>query len=266
MNLETTLVGSSIGFFVAAFFVQYLLFVSRYLFFAGGAALVLRLLRSRLEPRKIQPKLNTKAHAWREIGGSLSTFVVFALIGTGTLWGVSAGYSQLYFGLGQRSWGYFLGSILGIVLLHDTYFYWAHRLMHWKLIYKAVHLTHHRSKDPTPWASFNFHPLEAILEAGIGPLVLFLVPVHPTAFLVFLLYMTFVNVLGHLGYEWAPKGFAYWFPFSWSNTSTAHNQHHRSPGYNFGLYFLFWDRVMRTLDPSYYDEFDQLQARIKESL
>jgi len=37
----------------------------------------------------------------------------------------------------------------------------------------------------------------------------------------------------------------------WINTSVAHNAHHDGARYNFGFYFLFWDRWMGTLDPSY---------------
>ena len=28
--------------------------------------------------------------------------------------------------------------------LHDTWFYWTHRLLHWRPLYRAVHWEHHR--------------------------------------------------------------------------------------------------------------------------
>ena len=54
-----------------------------------------------------------------------------------------------------------------MILLHDTYFYWAHRAMHHPKIYRHVHLVHHLSQNPSPWAAFAFHPFEAVIEAGI---------------------------------------------------------------------------------------------------
>jgi hypothetical protein len=51
-------------------------------------------------------------------------------------------------------------------------------------------------------------------------------------------------VYAHLGYELYPRGFgAHWFG-RWINTSVAHNTHHAKARYNYGWYFLFWDRMM----------------------
>ncbi|MEL6805609.1 MAG: hypothetical protein AAFO91_17710 [Bacteroidota bacterium] len=51
--------------------------------------------------------------------------------------------------------------------------------MHHPLLFKWVHLIHHRSTNPSPWASYSFHILEAILEVMIAPIILVLVPMHP---------------------------------------------------------------------------------------
>nr|OCA01232.1 Fatty acid hydroxylase family protein [Leptospira interrogans serovar Copenhageni/Icterohaemorrhagiae] len=68
-------------------------------------------------------------------------------------------------------------------------------------MFKHVHLAHHKSINPSPWAAFSFHPLEAIIEAGIVPIVSFVLPLHPGVMIVFFVYMTSLNVLGHLSYE-----------------------------------------------------------------
>jgi len=67
-----------------------------------------------------------------------------------------------------------------------------------------------------------------------------------------------MNVMGHLGYELFPKGFASHRLFKWHNTSTHHNMHHRLVKCNYGLYFNFWDRVMSTNHPAYEESFDQV--------
>jgi lathosterol oxidase len=50
------------------------------------------------------------------------------------------------------------------------------------------------------------------------------------------------NVYGHLGFEILPRPLRRWL-----NTSSAHNLHHKKFTGNYGLYTLFWDRLMGTL-------------------
>ena len=81
--------------------------------------------------------------------------------------------------------------------------------------------------------------------------IIFIIPLHPTALLIFHTISTAINVYGHLGYELYPSGWAQHPLGRWINTSVAHNAHHDQARYNYGFYFLFWDRWMGTLDPSY---------------
>jgi sterol desaturase/sphingolipid hydroxylase (fatty acid hydroxylase superfamily) len=37
-----------------------------------------------------------------------------------------------------------LACILVLDFLHDAWFYWTHRLLHWRPLYKYVHWEHHR--------------------------------------------------------------------------------------------------------------------------
>ncbi|MEM7658110.1 MAG: sterol desaturase family protein, partial [Bacteroidota bacterium] len=130
-------------------------------------------------------------------------------------------------------------------------FYWMHRLMHHPRLFKAVHLIHHTSTNPSPWTSYAFHPLEAVIEAGIIPLIAFTLPVHKGAISLFLLFQFVYNVYGHLGYELYPKGFHKSWIGRWINTSVCHNLHHKRFHGNYGLYFLWWDRWMGTLRKDY---------------
>lgn len=41
-------------------------------------------------------------------------------------------------------WGYIVLTIVALDYLHDAWFYWTHRLLHWKLLYRHVHYLHHR--------------------------------------------------------------------------------------------------------------------------
>jgi sterol desaturase/sphingolipid hydroxylase (fatty acid hydroxylase superfamily) len=128
--------------------------------------------------------------------------------------------------------------------------------MHNKFFYSVVHRVHHLSTNPSPWAAMAFHPIEAVLEAGILVIIPFIMPVHPLAIGFFLLFMMIYNVYGHLGYELYPKRFSKSKIGKWINTSISHNQHHQFFTGNYGLYFLWWDRWMGTLRNDYDEQFD----------
>jgi lathosterol oxidase len=92
-----------------------------------------------------------------------------------------------------------------------------------------------------------FHPLEAITEAGIFVVFVFVMPILIIHIIVFFLTMMLYNVYGHLGWELYPKGFSWHWIGKWINTSVNHNQHHQYFKGNYGLCFLIWDRLMGTI-------------------
>lgn len=233
----------------------------RYLFFAGFAYVAVWIvLRSRLLHRRIQKSFPKAKHLRREIGYSLLTVLIFASVGVGMHMAQKAGYTLMYSDFHEYGWGYFFFSLAALILLHDAYFYWAHRLMHHPKIFARVHLVHHKSTDPSPWAALAFHPFEAVLEAGILPMAVMLFPLHVYTLLAFLGFMMFLNVLGHLGFELYPKGFTKSPLTGWNNTATHHNMHHRYFNYNYGLYFNWWDRIMGTNHPKYHETFERITS------
>ena len=64
-----------------------------------------------------------------------------------------------------------------------------------------------------------------------------------------------------MGWELYPKGFNTTQIGRWVNTAVAHNQHHKYFKGNYGLYTLFWDRVMGTIRTDYDAAFDQVKNR-----
>jgi sterol desaturase/sphingolipid hydroxylase (fatty acid hydroxylase superfamily) len=184
--------------------------------------------------------------------------VIFGMVIIGVIWASRHGLTRVYQPIDKYGYGYFCFSIIIMVLMHDTYFYWTHRLMHWKRIFKYVHRIHHLSVNPTPFAAYAFHPIEAVIEVGIIPLIAFTLPYHPLAITVFTLYSLLLNVTGHLGFEMFPKGFASHGLLKWHNTSTHHNMHHRLVKCNYGLYFNIWDRLMKTNHPHYEECYDEM--------
>ena len=49
-----------------------------------------------------------------------------------------------------------------------------------------------------------------------------------------------------------------------SNTPTNHIMHHEKMRGNYGLYFSFWDRVMRTNHADYETRFREVASRLSE--
>lgn len=234
----------------------------RYVVFAGTLFLIFYIWKKRDFFRlKIQQKYPDNKHIIREIGYSFLSMLIFASVATTMFVLKSKGYTKAYNNFSDHSIVYFIFSVVAFILLHDTYFYWTHRFMHWKKIYPYVHKIHHLSTNPTPWAAFSFHPLEALVEVAIVPIMLFLIPLHPFAILCWALYQTGMNVMGHLGFELFPKGFTSGFITKWHNTSVHHNMHHKHVLCNYGLYFNFWDRILGTNHSKYEEEFEKVKNR-----
>lgn len=236
----------------------------RYIVFAGTLFLIFYVWKKRhFFTAKIQQKYPDNKRILHEIGYSFLSLSIFALVGVTMFTLRKYGYTQMYMNFSDHSVAYFIFSVIAFIVLHDTYFYFTHRLMHWKKIYPYVHKIHHVSTNPTPWAAFAFHPLEAIVEVGIVPIMMFLIPLHPFAILAWVLYQTGMNVLGHLGFELFPQGFTEGALTKWHNTSTHHNMHHKHVTSNYGLYFNFWDRVLGTNHKEYTQRFEEVKARAK---
>lgn len=158
-------------------------------------------------------------------------------------------------------WPYFILAFPLMLFMHDTYFYWAHRAMHHPKLFKTIHLVHHKSSNPSPWAAYAFHPLEAIIESLIFVIFLFTIPVHSIHLTSFFVLSLLYNVYGHLGFELYPKGFNKHWLGKWLNTSISHNQHHQYFKGNYGLYFTFWDRLMGTLRKDYDKTYEAIKNR-----
>jgi sterol desaturase/sphingolipid hydroxylase (fatty acid hydroxylase superfamily) len=239
-----------------------------YTIFAGFAYLFLYKWRGKFYwASKIQQYYPARKHIMREIWLSVSTLVIFGVVLLGVAWANYHGYTQAYHPADKYGYWYYAFSIVIMVFIHDAYFYWAHRLLHWKPLFKTVHIKHHLSINPTPFAALAFHPMEAVSEILVVPLVAFTIPHYPTAMQIVFIYSLLVNIGGHMGYETVPKEFVRHWIFKWHNTSTHHNMHHRLVKCNYGLYFNIWDRLMGTNHPDYEKHFEEVvDRRDKERL
>jgi Delta7-sterol 5-desaturase len=155
-----------------------------------------------------------------------------------------------------------------LFVVEDTYFYWMHRMVHSPKLYKYIHKVHHESIDTTPFTSYSFHPIEAALEIvpmGLIMIIAYFFPVHILALFIWQILSIALNVLGHSGYELFPSFWNnYWF-LKWKLPSTHHNMHHEQFNGNYGLYFIWWDRMMGTEFPDYEEKFKSIFERKSKS-
>ena len=210
--------------------------------------------------RKIVPRFPVRKQLRWELLYSLRSTAVFGAVGVLVVYAAYSGWTRIYLPIDRYGWVWFFASIAISVVVHDAYFYWTHRLMHHPRLFRVFHRTHHLSRNPSPWAAYCFSVSEAVVQAGIGPLIVFVMPMHPVAFSVFMTWQIGFNVFGHCGYEIFPHGFLKTWSGHFLNTPTHHTMHHENFRANFGLYFNIWDRMMGTNDPEYSHRFEQVTA------
>jgi sterol desaturase/sphingolipid hydroxylase (fatty acid hydroxylase superfamily) len=199
------------------------------------------------EQQRIQQRRPTPGQIQRELKLSLLTILVFAVMATALFQLYKQGMTAIYRNIHDYPMYYLPISFVLCLVIHDTYFYWTHRLMHLPSLFKYVHAGHHRSIAPTPWAIFAFQPLEAVIQFFGISLIVVLLPLHPLVLLLFLSYDTLVNTAGHTGYEMVPQAASKHWLFKWFNTVTHHDNHHTNLRKNFAVFFTFWDWRMGTL-------------------
>jgi sterol desaturase/sphingolipid hydroxylase (fatty acid hydroxylase superfamily) len=114
------------------------------------------------------------------------------------LWGHANGW------LPYMSWSihpiYCTAWLLLLPLVREFHFYFTHRAIHWKPLYKYVHYLHHKNINPGPWSGLAMHPVESILYFSFV-VVTWIVPSHPLHFFFAALYQGLSPAGGHLGFE-----------------------------------------------------------------
>ncbi len=230
-----------------AFIKQYLITLISALTIMSAAYLIFWIIfGKKLSNRKIQL---SKRAGWSQIKGELgATFLSF--IG-GTLFSIlllslnEIGFTQFYLETGKFGFGYEVITIIVMLVVSDTWFYWSHRSMHHPSIYKYVHALHHKSLDVNPYTSSSFHIIESLwLTLWLLPLAL-VMPISMTVLGIMQVIGTFNNLKSHLGYELFPKFFSL-PPFNILVNATNHSLHHTQYNGNYGLFFRFWDIICGT--------------------
>lgn len=170
--------------------------------------------------------------------GFLALFVTVLLTVVWMRYGEPRGPFYGYFSDGGYSVGWFLASIVAYVFWFDTWFYWSHRWLHennWA--WHKVHYQHHQFKEPSAFAQFATHPLEAALQGPVGHYMCTLFfPMHPIAH----------TVMGFLSSAWAVAA----HDGRWMDFNSHYFHHSKGRGrliyFNLGFLTPCWDVLCGT--------------------
>lgn len=235
------------GYFIGYVLVFFAILLIRYFTTAGFFyAYYSKVKNNKTDKKLLSQRPLKKEQVKKEIYWSVVSSAIFAFFGAVTYWLYLNDFTAIYLDASQFGYWYLPLSLLIVLLLHETYYYWVHRAMHFPKIYKVVHKVHHQSLSTTPWTAFSFHPWESIIEALIVPVILMVVPVNIYVLLFYLIFMTFSSMINHLDIEVYPESFRKSaFGKLWID-ATHHHYHHKEFNTNYGLYFTFWDKLMGT--------------------
>ena len=233
-----------------SFFQSWLEMVIHFSIYWLGFAILIYLVtefyKNRWSNFKIQSKQSDKAQITFEFIHFFLTLIVFgfvaALVNTQVLSTTTPRPPAHDF-----SYLRFIGELILLILIHDCYFYFTHRLLHWGPLYKYVHSVHHQSANPSAFAALSFHPIEAFVQILIVLLVSFIPGIQMQSILVFRDITFLINIYGHCGYEVCPKNLL-GSVGKVLVTGVMHNHHHMLARDNYGLYTTLWDRVFKTFN------------------
>ena len=163
-----------------------------------------------------------------------------------------AGYAGLYsryrlFEIPTNAASAWVACFLG----QDFLYYWFHRAMHGRWLYKRIHGWHHRIV--TPWAitGHYMHPLEYNLTGAvalIGPLLL---GSHLVVVWLWFCFRQWEAAEGHCGYDfpWTPTHF-----LPGNDGAVHHDVHHARVRGNYAGFLTIWDGVFGTYARGYAEE------------
>jgi len=148
-------------------------------------------------------------------------------------------------------WYVIAGQILFFIYLDDFLFYWMHRTLHTRWLFKHIHGWHHRIL--TPWAvtGHYMHPVEYLLTATValvGPLLL---GAHVVTVWLWFTFRQWEAAEGHCGYDfpWTPTHF---LPLS--DGAVHHDAHHERVRGNYAGFLGYLDGVFGTYVRGYREE------------
>lgn len=203
------------------------LFCTRVLFPAAGLG------------RRLDARLPRPGQVRAEIGWSMLSVLVFGAGSLAVWWGVHTGL----FGIASGApWTIIAIECALLILWNDLHFYACHWLLHRKALFPRFHIQHHRSHVVTPFATYSFHPVEAMLLGSVMPAIMPFHAFSAEALLFLPVYSLLVNTMGHSNYDLFPARRT----GQLTTFSRRHQMHHAKFHGNYGFMLPWLDALFRT--------------------
>ncbi len=207
---------------------------------------VVQLNRRLGQQKKIQRREPRAGDVRRDVRQSLLSLLTLSLFLGAAITLQQAGYGWRPLAPGWLNNG--LMFLLSLVVF-DSWFYWGHRLLHWRPLYRRIHAWHHRSVTPTVWSNNSDTFLDNCIIQSYFLLAIFILPIAAPVLVAHKIFDQVTGMVGHSGYEYSPGPLS---RFPWPLLGvTFHDQHHQKFHCNYATHFSWWDRLMGTLDPDY---------------
>ena len=176
-----------------------------------------------------------------------------------TYWAFANGYLG-FIDLGANPvlfWCWFVLLLLLAPMIHSIVFYFVHRLLHTKSLYKSVHSLHHRNVVVGPWSGLDMHLLEHVLYFSTV-VVQWLLALHPVNALFQIQIAAIYPLTGHLGYEKLVIGDKEKFDVG----GYFHYLHHKFFECNYGTGVVGLDKLFGT----FHDGSKESQAALRNQI
>ena len=209
-----------------------------------GCGWVLQAASRRHPARRIQAR--APSDRARDVRQSVRSLATIALYVAGGIWAQAQGFG-LWLPL-ELDWATAIGGVALSLVLYDAWFYWLHRLMHTRALFR-FHALHHKALAPTAWSNNNDTIVGAFVEQSYFLFVPLLLPFPPLVLVAHKVWDQVTGMIGHAGYEFfaSPSARAPWPGVC----TTYHDQHHEHFHCNYANTFTLWDRLTGTLHPTY---------------
>jgi 4-alpha-methyl-delta7-sterol-4alpha-methyl oxidase len=150
------------------------------------------------------------------------------------------------------AWYVFIGQVVFFVVLDDFLYYWMHRAMHTRWLYKHVHSVHHRITTPYALTGNYMHVVEFMLTSTLVLVGPSLVGAHVVTLWAWIVFRQLQAADGHSGYDvpWNP---ALLFPFY--KGPAYHDFHHRRFFGNYAGFFAYLDKLFGGTYSKGYEEY-----------
>lgn len=174
---------------------------------SGGWHLILYTLKLQGTERKYDPRWQSKTSPSFLFRNQVYDNIFWSCVSGCTVWTAYEVFFMWAWAnklLPYVSWSehpvYFAAWLCIIPFWREFHFYWIHRLIHWKPLYKTVHYLHHKNVNPGPWSGLAMHPIEHILYFSVV-LIHLVVPSHPIHLLFNSQHTALTPAGGHHGFE-----------------------------------------------------------------